>query len=49
MEAAVAGLDDATLRDLGVHRAEVASFWAECEGLAAPSRLRLYWLGRTSQ
>jgi uncharacterized protein YjiS (DUF1127 family) len=45
MEAAVASLDDATLRDLGLHRAEITSFWAECEGLAAPTRQRL-WLGR---
>jgi uncharacterized protein YjiS (DUF1127 family) len=45
MEAAIAGLDDATLRDLGVHRTEIASFWAEGEGLAAPTRQRLYWLG----
>jgi uncharacterized protein YjiS (DUF1127 family) len=48
MQAALAELDDATLRDLGVHRTEITSFWAECEGLAAPTRQRLYWLGRAS-
>jgi hypothetical protein len=45
MHAAIAALDDATLRDIGVQRSEVGSFWAEYEGLAPVTRQRLFWLG----
>jgi len=37
----LAGLDDATLRDLGLDRSEIRSVVAEAFGDAAPSRLRL--------
>ena len=39
--AVIAGLDDATLRDVGVHRSEAASYWAESERLAEQTRRRL--------
>ena len=34
-------MSDATLRDLGLQRSEIDSCWAESEGLAQPTRLRL--------
>ena len=34
-------LSDAELHDLGLHRSEIDSCWAESEGLAQPTRLRL--------
>jgi uncharacterized protein YjiS (DUF1127 family) len=39
--AAIDGLDDATLRDIGVRRSEAASYWAESEHLAEQTRRRL--------
>ena len=38
---AMQAMSDATLRDLGLHRSEVDSCWAESEGVAPVSRLRL--------
>ena len=34
-------LSDAELHDLGLHRSEIDSCWAESEGLAEPTRLHL--------
>lgn len=34
-------LDDAALRDLGLRRAEFASYWAESEGLVEATRHRV--------
>jgi uncharacterized protein YjiS (DUF1127 family) len=34
-------LDAATLRDLGMSRGEVGSYWAEQHGQAAPTRRRI--------
>jgi uncharacterized protein YjiS (DUF1127 family) len=34
-------LSDAELHDLGLHRSEIDSCWAESEGLAKPTRLHL--------
>lgn len=34
-------VDDNTLRDLGISRGEFDSYWAETEGLAEPTRLRV--------
>jgi uncharacterized protein YjiS (DUF1127 family) len=34
-------LDESTLRDLGISRGEFDSYWAETEGLAEPTRLRV--------
>jgi uncharacterized protein YjiS (DUF1127 family) len=34
-------LSDAELHDLGLHRSEIDSCWAESEGLAMPTRLHL--------
>lgn len=33
MHATLAAMDEATLRDLGLARAEAATYWAEAEGL----------------
>ena len=33
-------LDDRTLRDIGVYPGEIASYWAEAEGLAQVTRRR---------
>jgi hypothetical protein len=35
-----AALDPATLRDLGVHRSEFDSYWAESNGLTERTRVR---------
>ena len=40
-QAEIDGLDDATLRDIGMHRSEAASYWAESERLAEQTRMRL--------
>jgi uncharacterized protein YjiS (DUF1127 family) len=34
-------VDDTTLRDLGISRAEFDSYWAEAEGLVERTRLRV--------
>ena len=34
-------MSDATLRDLGLHRSEIDSCWAESEGQTQATRLRL--------
>lgn len=36
MHATLAALDEATLRDLGLARAEATTYWAEAEGLRPP-------------
>jgi uncharacterized protein YjiS (DUF1127 family) len=36
-----AGLDAHALRDLGLHRSELGSYWAESRGLAQPTRRRV--------
>lgn len=38
MQATLAQLDDATLRDIGLRRSEAQSVWAEAEGLAPLTR-----------
>jgi uncharacterized protein YjiS (DUF1127 family) len=48
LHTALAQLNDATLRDIGLHRSEIDSFWAESEGLAPPTRQRLQRRGCTS-
>jgi len=40
-QAEIDGLDDATLRDIGMRRSEAASYWAESERLAEQTRRRL--------
>jgi len=40
-QAAIDALDDDTLRDIGMHRSEAASYWAESERLAEQTRTRL--------
>jgi uncharacterized protein YjiS (DUF1127 family) len=40
-QAEIDGLDDAMLRDIGIHRSEAASYWAESERLVEQTRLRL--------
>jgi uncharacterized protein YjiS (DUF1127 family) len=40
-QAEIDGLDDDTLRDIGMHRSEAASYWAESERLAEQTRTRL--------
>lgn len=37
----LAELDDATLRDLAMRRAEFASYWAESEGMVEATRSRI--------
>jgi len=41
VQAEIDGLDDATLRDIGVRRSEAASYWAESERLVEQTRVRL--------
>lgn len=41
MERTLPELDERTLRDLGLARGELVSYWAESDGLAASTRLRL--------
>lgn len=41
MQSALDALDDRQLHDIGLHRVEIASFWAEQEGLATRTRRRL--------
>ncbi len=41
MQSALQALDDRQLHDIGLHRVEILSFWAECEGLAPRTRRRL--------
>lgn len=36
MQATLAALDDAKLRDVGLRRAEAAAYWAQAEGLRPP-------------
>jgi uncharacterized protein YjiS (DUF1127 family) len=40
-QAEIDGLDDDTLRDIGMHRSEAASYWAESERLVEQTRVRL--------
>jgi uncharacterized protein YjiS (DUF1127 family) len=39
--AEIDGLDDGALRDIGIHRSEAASYWAESERLVEQTRMRL--------
>ena len=39
-------LSDADLRDLGLHRSEIDSCWAESEGIAQATRRRLLYFDR---
>jgi uncharacterized protein YjiS (DUF1127 family) len=39
-------LSDADLRDLGLHRSEIDSCWAESEGIAPATRRRLLYFDR---
>lgn len=41
MERRLPALDEATLRDLGIARGELLSYWAESEGLVAATRERV--------
>lgn len=47
MHSALDALDDRQLHDIGLHRIEIASFWAEQEGLAPRTRQRLTSLDGT--
>lgn len=40
-QAEIDGLDDDALRDIGIHRSEAASYWAESERLVEQTRRRL--------
>ncbi len=43
-------IDDSTLRDLGISRCELDSYWAEIQGTAEPTRRRvLQAMGRGQQ
>lgn len=46
MQSALGALDDRQLHDIGLHRVEIMSFWAEQEGLAPRTRQRLDGVGR---
>lgn len=41
MQATLAALDEATLRDVGLQRNEAARYWAQAEGLAPPNDPRI--------
>ena len=49
MHSALDALDDRQLHDIGLHRVEIASYWAEQEGLAPRTRRHLTGLDPASR